>query len=48
MSKDIPGGPTVETSLSSVGDVGLIPDWRAKIQHASWPENQNIKTEAVL
>ena len=48
MSRDVPGGPSVETSLSSVGGVGLIPDRRAKIQHASWPENQNIKTEAVL
>ena len=23
--------------------VGLIPGWGAKIPHASWPKNQNIK-----
>ena len=39
MSRYVPGGPTVETSQSRVGGIGLIPDRRAKIPHASWPEN---------
>ena len=39
MSRDVPGGPTVETSQSRVGGMGLIPERRAKISHASWPEN---------
>ena len=25
------------------GDTGLIPAWGAKIPHASWPKNQNMK-----
>ena len=28
---------------SNAGGAGLIPDQRAKIPHASQPENQNIK-----
>ena len=41
--RDFPAGPVVTTSPSSAGGVGLIPDLRAKILHASWPKSQNIK-----
>ena len=37
--QDIPGPPVAETSLSSAGAVGSIPDWGAKIPHASQPKN---------
>ena len=33
----------VKTSPSNAGGAGLIPGWGAKIPHASWPKNQNIK-----
>ena len=33
----------VKTLPSSVGGVGSIPGGGAKILHASWPKNQNIK-----
>ena len=33
----------VETLPSSVGSEGSIPGLGAKIPHASWPKNQNIK-----
>ena len=42
-SGDVGGGPVVKTSLSNAGDTGSIPGQRAKIPHASWPKNQNIK-----
>ena len=29
-----PGGPVFKTLPSSVGGVGLIPDWGSKILHA--------------
>ena len=32
-----------KTLPSKAGGVGLIPGWEAKISHASWPTNQNIK-----
>ena len=35
---DFPGGPVVKTSPSDAGNVGSIPGWGAKIQHASWPK----------
>ena len=41
---DFPDGP----GPSSAGDAGSIPDSGAKIPHASWPENRNIATEAIL
>lgn len=35
---DFPGGPMIQnTSPSSAGGVGSIPDWRAKILHAWRP-----------
>ena len=42
-NRDFPGGPVVETSPSSAGGAGSIPGQGAKIPHASWPKNQNIK-----
>lgn len=42
-SWDFPGGPEVRTSPSSAGGVGLISGQGAKILHALWPKNQNIK-----
>ena len=33
----------VKTLLSNSEDTGSIPLWGAKITHALWPENQNIK-----
>ena len=30
----------VKTSSSNVGGVGLTPDWRAKIPHASRPKHK--------
>ena len=45
---DFPGGPVVKTSPSNAGGAGLIPGQGTKIPHASWPKNQNIKTEAIL
>ena len=40
---DFPGGPVVKTLLSNAGGVRSIPGRGAKIPHASWPKNQNIK-----
>ena len=37
------GGPVVKTSPFNAGDAGLIPGQGAKIPHASWRKNQNIK-----
>ena len=39
----LPGSPGVKTSPSNAVCAGLIPGHRAKILHASWPKNQNIK-----
>ena len=33
----------VKTSPSSAVGAGSMPGWGAKIPHASWPKNQNIK-----
>ena len=38
----------VKTSSSNAGGAGLIPGQGIKISHASWPEKQNISTEAML
>ena len=40
---DFPGGPVVKTSPSNAGGAGSILGQGAKIPHASWPKNQNIK-----
>jgi len=39
----LPGAPVVRTSSSKAGDMGSIPGEGAKIPHASWPKNWNIK-----
>ena len=36
----------VKTSPSNTGGEGLIPGQGAKIPHASWPKNQNIKNRS--
>ena len=41
--RDFPGGPVVEISPSNAGSVGSIPSRGARIPHASWPKNQNMK-----
>ena len=40
---DFSDGPVVKTSPSNAGNTGLIPGRGAKISHALWPRNQNIK-----
>ena len=37
------GGPVVKTSPSNTRGARLIPGRGAKISHALWPKNQNIK-----
>ena len=44
----LPGGPVVKTSPSSAGGEGSIPGWGAKIPHALWPKNQNIKQKQYI
>ena len=41
--QDFPGGPVVKTLPSIAGSAGSIPGQEAKIPHALWPKNQNIK-----
>ena len=41
--RDFPDGPVVKTSLSNAEGEGAIPGQEAKIPHASWPKDQNIK-----
>ena len=36
----------VKTSPSNAGSESWIPSQRAKIQHVSWPKNQNIKNKS--
>ena len=45
--QNFPGCPVVKTSASNVGSEGSIPDQGAKIPHALWPKNQNIKQKHV-
>lgn len=42
-AQDFPDGPVVGTLPSNAGGVGSSSVWRAKIPHAWWPKNQNIK-----
>ena len=44
-SGDFPGGPVVETSSSSAGGAGSIPDGRAKIPHVPRPKKKKNKAE---
>ena len=41
--RNFPGGPAVKTSPSDAGPVVSIPGPEAKIPHAPWPKNTNIK-----
>ena len=41
--KDLGGGPVVKASFSNAGGEGSIPGQGAKIPHASWSKNQNMK-----
>ena len=43
MGRDVPGGPVVKTLSSNAKGVSLIPGQGAKMPHAWWPKNQNIK-----
>ena len=45
--QDLPDCPVVTASPSTVEGVGLIPDWEAKIPHASQPNKSESKTEAI-
>ena len=42
-AKDFPGSPVTKTSPSNAGGVDSIPGRGARIPHALWPKNQNIK-----
>ena len=41
--EDFPHGPVVNTLPSSARGAGSIPGQGAKVPHASWPKNQNIR-----
>ena len=41
--RNFPGAPVAKTSPSNAGGTGLIPGWGARIPHASWPKNQNMR-----
>lgn len=41
--RDSPGSPVVKTLSSHAGGAGSISDGGAKIPHAFWPKNENIK-----
>ena len=41
--RDFPGGPVVKSPPANAEDSGSIPGQGAKILHARWPKNQNIK-----
>jgi len=43
--QDFPAGPVVKILPFNAGAWVLIPGWEAKIPHASWPKDQNIKKQ---
>ena len=45
---DFPGSLVVKTPPSNAEGASLIPGWRAKIPHASWPQNQNINNKSNI
>ena len=45
---DFPGGPVVKTPPFNAGCVDFIPGQGAKIPHALWPGNQNIKQNQTI
>ena len=42
-AEGLPGGPVAKNPPSNAGGMGSIPGLGAKIPHALWPKNQNIK-----
>ena len=46
--RDFPGSPVVKILPSNAGGAGLIPGQGAKIPHALWPKNQNIKNRSNI
>ena len=44
---DFPGHPVIKTSPSNAVGAVLISGQEAKIPHALWPKNQNIKQNIV-
>ena len=46
--KDLGGGPVVKASSSNAGDEGSIRGQGAKIPHASWSKNQNMKKSNII
>ena len=45
--RDFSGGPVVRNLPSSVGDEGLIPDWRAQIPQAAGRPSPSTTTREV-
>ena len=43
MERDFSGNPAVKILPSNAVSVGSILGWGAKIPHALWPKNQNIR-----
>ena len=43
--QDFPAGLVVKILPSNAGVWVSIPGWEAKIPHASWPKDQNIKKQ---
>ena len=41
--RKFPGAPVAKTSPSNAGGADMIPGWGARIPHALWPENQNMR-----
>ena len=41
--ENFPSGPVIKILPFNAGDAGLIPGQEAKIPHASWAKNKNIK-----
>ena len=46
--EDFLGGPVVKTSFSNAGVSGVIPGWKAKILHASWPKKKKQKNRSNI
>ena len=44
----LPGGPVVGTLPFNEGDVGLIPDWGARIPHASQLKKQTRNRNNIV
>ena len=44
-TREFPDGPVVKTSSSNAGGSDSITDQEAKVPHASWLKNQNMKQQ---